>query len=428
MIEITTEILWIIASVMIFSSGIYFSFKLKFIHLRFGKMFKALKNEDKKSDSISAFQSLMIALAGRIGVGSLAGIALGVYIGGPGVLFWIWLTSLLCASNEFVESTLSTIFRRKDSGNIYKGGPFYYISEGLKKKRLALTYAILLLIAYIGGFLTMQINTITKSINTIVPVNPLIIGIIIAILVGMTIIGGVKRIANTTGKLIPVVACFYIILCSYIIITNLNLIPNVLADVLNSALNFKTFGTGVLTTLLIGMQKGIFSSEVGLGTGSIAAASTATEKPENNGLVQTLGIHIENLLIATITVFVICISNYRTLVINDPNGIEITLFAFAEHFGSIGILFIIITISLFGLSTILTGYYYGEVSLKYIIKNTSKLDIILLKFATIILLVIGSVISSNLLWRVVDIMVGLIAIINIYSIFKLRKIFSPKKE
>ena len=406
---------------MIFLCGIYYCFKLNFIHLNFKKMFSAIKEKSNKKDSISSFQSLTMALAGRIGVGSLAGIALAIYLGGSGVLFWIWLTSFLCATNTYVESILAVIFRKKDSGNIYRGGPFYYIKDGLGNKTLAIIYAIIILISYIGGFLTIQVNTISKCINSLFECNPLFIGIVIAILAGTTILGGVKKIAHTTSKLVPIMTALYFSICTFILIKNFAILPKTLITIVDSAFNFKTFGTGILSTLLIGMQKGIFSSEVGLGTGSIVAVTADTKTPSINGLVQTFGIHVENLLFATITVLVICMSNYQDILLSDPNGIEITLYAFKYHIGNIGPLFVTITIALFGISTILTGYYYGESSLKFI-KNTNNLDIFFLKTFTLLVLILGSITSSNLLWSIVDIMVGIIAIINIYSIFKLRKL------
>ena len=409
---------------MIFTLGIYFSFKIRFIHLNFIAMIKAIKEKPNNKNSINSFQALTMALAGRIGVGSLSGIALAVYLGGPGILFWIWITSLLCASNTFSENVLAVLFRKKD-GNIYKGGPFYYIRDGLKNKPLAFVYAIIILIVFIGGFLTIQLNTISKSVYDLIHLNPLITGIFIAILSGITIFGGVKKIADTTSKLVPIMTILYTVVCFYIIIININLIPNLLTTIINSALNFKTFGFGLLSTLIIGMQKGIFSSEVGLGTGSIAAAVADVKSPESSGLVGTFGIHIENLLIATMTVFVICLSNYGNLVINDPNGIELTLYAFTKHIGSIGGLFIVITITLFGLSSIITSYYYGESSLKFI-KKINKFDLFILKVVTLIIIVVASVMSSNLLWSIIDIMVGIIAIINIYALFKLRRFIKTR--
>lgn len=421
MFNILIQCLWIIASTMIFVCGVYFSFKLNFIHLNFKEMFNAIKKKSDGKDTISFFQSLTMALAGRIGVGSLSGIALAIYLGGPGVLLWIWLTSFLCATNAFAESVLAVIFRKKDSGNVYRGGPFYYISDGIGNNNLALLYAFIILIAYIGGFLTIQVNTISKCVGTLVSLNPFIIGLIVAVLSGVTIFGGVKKIAVTTSKLVPIMTVFYLSICFYIIITNITMLPQILINIINSAFNFKAFGTGILSTLLIGMQKGIFSSEVGLGTGSIVAVTADTKSPSTNGLVQAFGIHVENLLFATITVFVICMSNYQDLIITDPNGIEITIYAFKQYIGNIAPLIIAIIIALFGFSTILTGYYYGESSLKFI-KKTSKMDIVILKGVTLIVLVIGSIVSSNLLWTIIDIMVGIIAIINVYALFKLRNV------
>ncbi|MCL2342066.1 MAG: alanine:cation symporter family protein, partial [Firmicutes bacterium] len=409
------------ASLAILLCGIYFSFKLNFIHLNLKRMFQAITEKSNKKDSISAFQSLTMSLAGRIGVGSLSGIALAVYLGGPGVLFWIWVTSFLCASVAFAESVLAVVFREKDSGNIYRGGPFYYISKGMGNKKLAVLYAAVILVSYVTGFLSMQVNTVSKCINDVISINPWIIGSVISVIAGVTIFGGVKKIASTTGKLIPVITLFYVSICGYIILSNIPMIKPILWDIIESSFNFKVFGLGVVSTLLIGMQKGIFSSELGLGTGSIAAVTADTKNAATNGLVQTFGIHIENLLFATITTFAICMSNYKGLFVFDPNGVEVTLHAFEYHIGSFGPIFISITITLFALSTVLTGYYYGESSLKFI-KKTNKADIIILKIITLVAIVIGSVISSNLLWTAVDVMVGIIAIINVYALFSLRGI------
>ena len=419
MLNLIIHVLWLIATIMIFLSGIYFCFKLGFIHLNFKEMIKVIQQKKNNKDDISLFQSLTRSLAGRIGVGSLSGIALAIYLGGPGVIFWIWLTSLLCSTNAFAESVLAIVFRHKDNGNIYRGGPFYYIKEGLGNKKLACFYAIIVLIAYIGGFMTIQVNTITKSITNILPILPLTIGGIIAVIAGITILGGVKKIANTTSKLVPIMTASYIVVCSYIIIKNYTMIPSILQNIFYSAFNFKAFGMGTLSTLLIGMQKGIFSSEVGLGTGSIAAVTADSDYPAKNGIVQVFEIHFENILIATITAFVVCMFNYQSLLVIDPNGIEITLQAFEYHLGHWGGVFITIIITLFGLATTLTGYYYGESSLKFL-KKVKKIDVIFLKIITVIIILIGSVASSKILWNITDVFVGILAVINIYAIIQLR--------
>ncbi|MCL2860443.1 MAG: alanine:cation symporter family protein [Oscillospiraceae bacterium] len=421
MLNTVNQALWVIVSVIIFLCGIYFSFKLKFIHLNFKRMFQSITQKSNKKESISSFQALTMSLAGRIGVGSLSGIALAVFLGGPGVLFWIWMTSLFCAVLAFVESVLAVTFRHKDTGNIYRGGPFYYIMEGLGNKKLSLIYAVIILISYVCGFSTMQINTMSKCINQVTNIEPWVVGVVCAVLTGLVIFGGVKKIASTTSKIIPIMTFFYLSICLYIIIANFPMIKIVFEEIISSAFNFKAIGGGFIVTLLIGMQKGIFSSEVGLGTGSIAAVTADTENAAINGLVQVFGVHVENLIFATLTTFAVCMSNYSNLVIPDANGIEITLYAFQYHIGNLGNIFITITISLFAFSTIIAGYYYGESSLKFI-RNATKLDTLMLKIITLCMLVVGSVISSNLLWSVVDVLVGTIALVNVYALFKLRKI------
>lgn len=201
---------------------------------------------------------------GRIGVGSLSGIALAVYLGGPGVLFWIWVTSILCAGNAFAETVLAVCFRKKDTQNVYRGGPFYYISDGLGNKKLAFFYAFIVLVSYIGGFLSLQVNTVSRTLEGLYQIRPIIIGIVFAIFAGITILGGVKKIASITSTLVPFMTFFYLFFCIYILLSHISFLPQIFFTIIDSALNFKSFGIGVLSTLLIGMQKGIFSSEVGL--------------------------------------------------------------------------------------------------------------------------------------------------------------------
>ena len=178
-------------------------------------------------------------------------------------MFWIWITSLLCSTNTFAETVLAVCFRKKDVGNIYRGGPFYYISDGLNNKKLAFFYAFIVLISYIGGFLSLQVNTVSRSLYGLY--NPTIaIGIIFALICGITILGGVQKIASTTSKLVPFMTLLYLVFCIYTIILHINQLPQIIFSIIDSAINVKSFGVGTITALLIGMQKGIFSSEVGL--------------------------------------------------------------------------------------------------------------------------------------------------------------------
>lgn len=420
MIAILNKLLWGIATIFLIGGGLYFTFKLHFIQFKWKDMFQGFKSKGKKKETISPFQTLMMATAARIGVGSLAGVALAIYVGGLGSIFWLWISAIITAPNAFAESCLGVIYREKD-GKFYKGGPAYYIDKGLGKKKLGKIYALLIIVAYILGFLTIQANTITKSITTKIDIEPLFIGILIAIFSGIIIMKGVKKIADATSKLVPIMGVGYLLISLWIIIANINMIPSILATIIKDAFNLKALGAGVLSSFIIGVQRGIFSSEAGLGSGAIASATSDTNNPIGQGLIQILGIYFTSLVICTSTAFIILTSNYQNLILENVNGIEITQYALKYHLGSWGEWILMIAIVLFAFSTVITGYYYGESNLEYLYPKATKNHILLLKIGTILLLIYGSVASSDLLWKIVDIFVALMAIINVYALFGMRK-------
>lgn len=362
----------------------------------------------------------MLTLAGKIGVGSIAGVALAIYIGGPGTIFWMWVMALISASNTFAETYIGILYKEKDEDNIYKGGPSYYIKNGLNKKKLAIFCAFLIIICYLVGFIPIQANTITKSINEIITINPIIIGIILCIFSAFIIFGGIKKISNVSNKLVPTMTFLYLLVAGIIVIKNITIIPNILLAIISDAFNFKPFFTGFMSTLIIGIQRGIFANESGLGTGSIASSTTSDSDPIKTGYVQMLGIYITTLLICTSTALIIMTSNYNMINFTDINGIEITQYAFTYHLGNIGNIIIFISILFFAFSTILTGYYYIESNLKFFKTKISHKQLIIVKIITIIFLFIGCIISSEQLWDIVDCLVAMLAIINIYALVKLR--------
>lgn len=420
MLAIINKLLWGLATIFLIGSGFYFTFKLKFIQFKFKEMFNGFKIKHKNKNSISPFQTLMMATAARIGVGSLAGVALAIYVGGLGSIFWLWISSIITAPNAFAESCLGVIYRKKD-GTFYKGGPAYYMDKGLGNKSLGKVYAILIIVAYILGFLTIQSNTIMTSITTKIDVDPIFIGILIAIFSGIIIVKGVKKIADATSKLVPIMGIGYLLVSLWITISNIEMIPMILKTIVTEAFNFKALGVGVLSSFIIGIQRGIFSSEAGLGSGAIASATSDINNPIGQGLIQILGIYFTSLIICTSTAFIILTSNYQNLVLENVNGIEITQYALKYHLGSLGEWVLMIAIILFAFSTIITGYYYGESNLEYLYPKATKKHIFLLKIFTILLLIYGSIASSDFLWKTVDIFVALMAIINIYALIKMRK-------
>ncbi len=419
MLENINNFLWLIATVFIIFSGIYFSFSLKGVQFKFRKMYKSLF-KGNKSSGIKPYQTLMMVLAARIGVGSIAGVALAIHLGGIGSIFWMWVIAFISASNSFVETVLGIIYKEKDEGNIYKGGPSYYIKKGLNNKFLGGVYAIIVIFSYVGGILSIQSNTITKSINEITTVSPIIVGIIISVITSFIIFGGIRRIASVASKIIPFITISYISIALYICIVNIDIIPVIFKSIVEDAFHFKPFISGFLSCLIIGVQRGIFSNEAGLGTGAIASSTVETKDSISQGYLQMIGVYITTLLICTSTAVIILTSPYKSLVLNDVNGIEITQFAFSYHLGDIGNYLVFISIILFSFTTIFAGYYDGESSLKYFFKNIKKRYLLYLKIATIIILFLGCMISSKTLWNFVDILVALEAIINIYAIFSLR--------
>ena len=267
----------------------------------------------------SIILTLTLALAARIGVGSLAGIALGIYKGGIGVVFWIWLSSLITLPNSFVESTLAVIFHERD-GKYYIGGPAYYINKGLGLRKLAIVYAAIIFICYIGGFLAIQSNTIASSMKSYLDISPTVTGIVISIISYFIISHGLKRIANFTSLLVPFMGIAYMIVALVIIIMNINMIPSIIGDIFKAAFNFKALGWGIISSIIIGVQRGIFSSEAGMGTGAVASGTSDTKYPCKQGYIQMLGVYFTTFVICTSTVFVILTSNINLNSFTNPNG------------------------------------------------------------------------------------------------------------
>ena len=415
---IINKILWAITTALIIVSGIYFTLKLNGVQFKFKDIFKSIKN-DNDGANVTPFQTLSMALAGRIGVGSLAGVALSIHIGGIGSVFWMWITAFLCAPNAFSEGLLGVMYHKKSEDGIYCGGPSYYIRDGLKKKGWANLYAILIIVAYIFGFLSIQSNTITNSITNVINIKPIIIGIIITFITSLIIFKGDKGIINAASKLVPIMSVIYIGVTLFILIINIDKIPIMIIDIIKSAFNFRALGMGVLTTFIIGLQRGIFFNEAGIGTGAIASATTDTNDSVKQGLLQILGVYFTTLIICTITAFVIILSDYDVQMFNNINGIEITNYAFSYFIGDLGNITVIISIILFAFSTIVAGYYYGESNLKFFTKDSRLIPF--LKIITLIILLFSSIVSAEFLWDFVDMFVAVLGIINIIALFYLRK-------
>lgn len=413
------KILWSFVSSIIILLSIYFTFYLKFVQFKFSNYKKCFKKSKNSNIGITPFKTLMLTLAGRIGVGSIAGVSLAIYIGGAGTIFWLWVISIISLPLAFLETTLGSLYKKRIK-NEYVGGPSYYIKDGLHNKKLAIVYAILIILSFISGFLGIQVNTITKAFVSIIPVPKIVIGIILMVLTFFIVIGDVFKISEATSKIVPFMLIFYVVLCLFVIIFNVDKLGCVIFSILKSAFSLRPFFSGFLYTMIIGIQRGIFSSETGLGTGSITASASNSLDVVRDGYIQMLGVSITTLVVCTITAFIVLLSPYQEMLLNDINGIEVASFAFGYHFKTWGTILMFIFIFLCSFSTILTGYYDALVSLKFIFKNHLKLQKWFLIFLTLSMILIGSIISSHFMWQIVDLFVGILIMINLYTIFKLK--------
>ena len=410
------NILWTFAIFLLFFGGIYYSLILKFPQFQLKKILKGLFLST--DGGISVFKSLSMSLAARIGVGSLSGIALAIYYGGPGTVFWIWVTGIITSVNTFVESYLGYKYQEMDNDS-FKGGPAFYILKGLKSKNLSRIYAIVVILTYVIGFIGIQSNTIAVCINQHYKISYLTIGIVLVIIVGLSISKGISQISNITSKLVPIFGIVYIFIIVFVLFKNITIIPAILLSIIRSAFNIKAINGGFLSALLIGIQRGVFITEAGLGTGSIASSCTHSNDKILLSFSQILGIYFTVFIICTSTAILILTSNYNVSDFHNINGIELTHYAFFYHMDYFGVLLLILSVITFAYSTIIAGYYYGESNIEFLFKKNPPITY--LKILTIIVVFMGCILKPTLLWNLVDILIALLAIINMYSILRLSR-------
>ena len=390
-------------------ASIYFSFKLNFIQFNIIKIARTIKKCN--SNDIKA---LFMSMGAKIGVGSIAGISLAIYVSGPGVLFWIWVISLLSSILTYCESYLGMKYKQNCNGK-NNGGVFYYLSKGLNNHSLAFIYTLLLIFVYAIGFVGIQSNTIVKSVNYITYTNSYIIVSIMCLLVAIIIFNKIDSIVNFMSKLVPFMCLLYLVLGLFIIINNWVNISNIFNIIIEDALNLDRSICGII---VVGLKRGIFATESGLGTSSISS-SISDSSPDNQGVFQVLGVHFISLVVITITGLIIVGSEYNY--IGNINGIEIVMSIFYNYYSSIGSLSLCVIVILFAISTIISGYYYGIKGLEFIMGSLNKLDYLLFKLLIVLLVFLGGIVESTIIWSIIDDLILFLLIINIYSLIKLRK-------
>lgn len=402
--------------------GLYFTFKTKFVQFRYIKeMFKLLgdgANGEKKKGSVSSFQAFCISTASRVGTGNLAGIAIAISVGGPGAVFWMWLIALIGSASSFVESTLAQIYKEKDENGAFRGGPAYYMEKALGKKWMGVLFSILITICFGLVFNSVQSNTISIALNEAFGVNKVLTGIILMVLTIAIIFGGIQRIAKVSEIIVPIMAVAYILIALFVVFKNITAIPSLIKLIFENAFGIQqAVGGGIGSTILIGIKRGLFSNEAGMGSAPNAAATADVSHPIKQGLIQTLGVFTDTIVICSCTAFIILLSDIDLN--SGLTGIQLTQNALASQIGGFGSIFIAICVLLFAFTSIVGNYYYGESNIEFLSKNKSHLT--LYRVCVAIMIFFGSVANLEIVWNLADVFMALMAIINLIAIALLGK-------
>ncbi|MDO6654673.1 MULTISPECIES: sodium:alanine symporter family protein [Bacillaceae] len=422
-IDFSNNILWsyvLIAGLL--GIGIYFTIASRFVQFRFfGEMFRVLGEKPDYKDeakNISPFKSFCVGAATRIGTGNLAGVAVAITLGGPGAVFWMWIVALLGGATAFIESTLAQVYKVKGK-NAFRGGPAYYIEKGLKARWLGIIFAVLITITFGLIFNSVQSNTISLAFENAFGVNRLVIGLIITAITGLVIFGGVHRIANLSSVIVPVMAILYIVIAMIVLIMNVAELPSVMALIVKSAFGFEqALGGAIGAAIMNGVKRGLFSNEAGMGSAPNAAATSTTSHPAKQGLIQSLGVFVDTILVCSSTAFIILLAPvFQT---GDVTGIELLQNSLNSHVGGWSGIFISVAIFLFAFSSIIGSYYYGETNIEFI--KESKPALFIFRLATMGFVLIGSVSSLSLVWKMADLFMALMTVINLIAIGLLGKI------
>lgn len=437
--SVVNNFIWgVPAMICIIGVGLYLSIRTRFLQIRkfpysmkvtLGRM---MKKKEASDGALTPFQAVCTALAATVGTGNVAGVAGAIAIGGPGAVFWMWVSALLGMCTKFAEVTLAVHFRETNAQGDLVGGPMYYIKNGLDKKWhfLAYLFAAFGVLAVFGTGNATQVNTITTAIDSalssfnVLPADAvklvnLIIGVALAIIIALILIGGIKRIGNVTSKLVPFMAIMYIVLALGVIIFHIKSVPAVLASIIEGAFHPASVTGGVVGSFFMSMKKGvsrgIFSNEAGLGTGSIAHACADTKKPVKQGFFGIFEVFVDTIIICTMTALVILCSgvpvNY-----GEAAGAELTISGFTAVYGNWVSIFTAVAMCCFAFSTIIGWGLYGTRCIEFLLGSRSNMPFMVLYSLTAI---VGATMNLGLMWSIAETFNGLMVIPNLIAVFLL---------
>ncbi|MGL6058403.1 MAG: alanine/glycine:cation symporter family protein [Culicoidibacterales bacterium] len=424
--------------IVLIAAGLYFSFRTNFVQVRYFKEMLRLLGEGvgsgKATKGISSFQAFCISTASRVGTGNIVGVTIAIVTGGPGAVFWMWIVALVGAASSFVESTLAQLYKEKTADGKFIGGPAYYMEKGLKSRWMGIAFSVLITISFGLVFNAVQANTITMSMNATFGFDRGIIGLIVAAVTGIVIFGGVTRIAKVSEVMVPVMAVAYLLIASFVVITNLDAIPTVLNVIFQNAFGFEQIMGGTLGgVILLGVKRGLFSNEAGMGSAPNVAATADVSHPVKQGLMQALGVFTDTLLICSATAFMVLLPTAGVIDAGGAEGIAIVNNILVGELGSWAGIFLTVCITFFALSSILGNYYYGESNIEFLSKKRIYVNVY--RFFVVAMVLFGAVVELAVVWNMADLFMGMMALLNLAAImllgkyaFKLLKDYDDQKK
>ncbi|WP_339080597.1 alanine/glycine:cation symporter family protein [Pseudomonas sp. TMP9] len=423
MLDILNDLIWSkLLIVMLIGLGLYFTIASRFVQFRyFGSMFRIFAEAfQRQPGQLSSFQALMLSVAGRVGAGNIAGVSVAIMLGGPGAIFWMWVVALVGMATSYFECSLAQLYKRREADGTYRGGPAFYIQHGLGQRWLGIVVSILLLVTFGFGFNAVQSFTVASSLHDTFGLPTYVSGLILTGVMGLIIFGGIKRIAKFADVLVPVMAFSYIAMALFVIGSNVEAVPATLALIFNSAFGLEpAFAGGIGAAILMGVKRGLFSNEAGLGSAPNVAAVAEVKHPVAQGIVQSLSVFIDTIILCSCTALIILLSGvYQPGM--DMAGVVLTQTAVASVVGEWGRVFVTVALLLFVFTTLIYNYYLGENALGFF--SQKRAPVMVYRVLVVALVLWGSVQDLGTVFAFADVTMGLLAITNLVALVLLFKV------
>lgn len=423
MLDLLNDLIWSkLLIVMLIGLGLFFTIASRFVQFRyFGNMFSIFGEAFKRQPGqLSSFQALMLSVAGRVGAGNIAGVSVAIILGGPGAIFWMWIVALVGMATSYFECSIAQLYKRREPDGAYRGGPAFYIEHGLGQRWLGIVVSILLLMTFGFGFNAVQSFTVASSMHDTFGVPTYVSGVVLTVVIGMIIFGGIKRIAKFADILVPVMAFSYIAMAVFVIGSNADRIPDVFSLIFRSAFGLEpAFAGGIGAAIIMGVKRGLFSNEAGLGSAPNVAAVAEVPHPVAQGIVQSLSVFIDTIILCSCTALIILLSGvYQPG--SEMAGVLLTQSAVASVVGEWGRVFISIALLLFVFTTLIYNYYLGENALGFFTQK--RMPVMVYRVLVAVLVFWGSVQDLGTVFAFADVTMGLLAICNLVALALLFKV------